>query len=42
MQSSFIINVPKLAICTSGKDVDIFATNSLNRGSGTLAPINMD
>ncbi len=28
-------------ICTSGKNVDIFATDTLNRGSGMVGPINL-
>ncbi len=27
--------------CTSGKDADILATDTLNRGSGTVGPINL-
>ncbi len=27
--------------CTSGKDIYILATDTLNRGSGTIGPINL-
>ncbi len=30
-----------IPLCTSGKDVDMFATDTLNRGSGTVGHINL-
>ncbi len=33
--------VIRISICASGKDIDIFATYTLNKGSGTVGPINL-
>ncbi len=30
-----------IPICISGKDVDIFATDTLNRGSGIVGAMNL-
>ncbi len=35
------LDIILISICTSGKDVDILATYTFNRGSGMVGPINL-
>ncbi len=41
MTTYVIKDIMLIPICTSGKDVDILATDTLNRGSGMVGPIKL-